>query len=255
MNDFKQFKETKIPKGKQVIFELLSIANDPINKGLKIIPLTLIPPKDVIIFEGEMYEIGSVLSFGIDGTPNYEFDLMFLPQSGGKMVLESGNIRHEVIYKFFKWSNFNASNIHRDPSKQAIFRELNPEKEDAERLESKETTIKVKSMIQNLNPEEVKELGTALNVVGKEGLYDLADTKASAILSVIETLGGKDVLKMVNKAVQRKKLITDYVAKTVSFNKKVIFLYEGEDWDRQALITELEATDPDLLDAILASVG
>lgn len=255
MNDFKQFKETKIPKGKQVIFELLSIVDDPINKGLKIIPLTLIPPKDVIIFEGDMHEIGAVLSFGIDGTPNYEYDLMFLPQSGGKLVLESGNIRHEVIYKFLKWSNFNASNIHRDASKQAIFRELNPEKEAAERLESKETTIKVKSHIQNLNPEEVKELGTAFGVEGKEALYDLADTKASAILSSIEMLGGKDILKMINKAVQRKKLITDYVGKTVSFSKKVIFTYEGEDWDRQALIDELEATDNELLDAIIASVG
>lgn len=254
MNDFKEFKETKIPHGTQVVFELLNVKDDPINVGRKVIPLTMIPPRDVIFLNGEMHEIGAVINTNPDKTYNLEHDIIFKPDTGGKLVFTSGNVSDEIKYKFFKWSNFNASNKNRDTSKPAIFREVNPEKDAAERLEKAEAIIKAKSLIQNLNDEEVKSLARTLGVSGKEELYTYADNNAAGILSLIDTIVEVDLIKIVNKAVQRKKIQTNYVDRKVSFNKQVIFEYEGVDWDREAFVAHLESTNKEILGEIVKSV-
>ena len=255
MNNFKGIKETTIPKGKQVVFELLNIVEDPINPGLKIIPRTQIPAKEVIYIDGEIQEIGAVLSTMPDGTHTLFSDIMFTPENGGRKILESGNTTDEIVYKLLKWSSFNATNPHRDPSKMAIFREVDAEKEEREREQLEENVIKAKGLIQNLNKEEIANLGKTFNVSGKSGLYKVAETQAQAILDIVETVAKAQSPNIIVTAIKKRKIIVDYVNKTIKFNNKPIYTFTGSEVDKKELADYLQENSPDIFEEIVASIS
>jgi len=113
INAFKAYKDTKMPKGKDVIYELLNISPDKDNKGMFNIPWTYISPSDVIEHEGEFHEIGIVRTYNPDGSVVLNNEVSFMPSTFGRLALTPGNPMHEEVYRFFQWCNKNASNPNR----------------------------------------------------------------------------------------------------------------------------------------------
>lgn len=263
-NDFKEYKDTKIPEGKSVIFELLNIKDDELNKGRKIIPLSFVPAKDVIIVNGEVKEIAAIVSLGPNGTYTLDQEIAFSPQSGGRLVLTSGNIQDEIRYPYLVHSNYNDSNKNRDKKKTPIYRLVEPEKEAAEKLAEEELLIEAKGLIRVLRDSEIKDAAKALGItddtvtVLKRALYSAADVNPEKLIKTINGLGKKEVTstELDTGNIFRKKILTDSKTEfTVTFNGEIIYDYSSEKvLDKQKLFEYLKENKPDIWEQIIKAL-
>ena len=264
INDFKEFKDLKIPSGKSVQFRLLNIKEDELNKGRMIIPQTSVPFKDVIMREGEIQEIGSVVSYNEKGEPIFDYEMMFKQDNGGLITLNSGVVLDEIRYPFLKLCNYNISNPKRDKSKVAIFEEFNPDLEIDDKVLKEELTIKAKGFVALLKESEIKELAASFELapdrtnVLKNTLYGICEKDPSAVLAKLEeTASDKEEnsnLKAINQAFKRKKIVDDKVKTKVMFGDVEVFNYEhSQILDKSELVSYLEKENPELLKAIIES--
>lgn len=263
-NNFKEYKETKIPVGKTVVFELLNIKDDEYNKGRKIVPLTFIPPKDIIYVNSEIREIAAIVSEGPNGTYTLDQEIKFSPESGGRLVLTSGVIQDEIRYPYLIHSNFSVSNPNRDPKKDAIYRLVEPEKEAAEKLAEEELLIEAKGLIRLLKDSEIKEAAKALNItddtvtVLKRALYGAADINPKKVTDTINGLGKKEVSSTEPDTgnIFRKKILVDSKTEfTVTFNGDIIYDYSAEKiLDKPKLFEYLKENKPEVWEQIIKAL-
>ncbi len=264
INDFKKFKDLKIPTGKSVQFRLLNIKEDELNKGRMIIPQTSVPFKDVIIIDGQIQEIGSVVSYNEKGEPIFDYEMIFKQDNGGLITLTSGVILDEIRYPFLKLCNYNESNPDRDTSKVAIFKEFNPDAEVDDKVAKEELIIKAKGLIAVLKESEIKDLATSFGLAAdranvlKSALYGICEKDPNAVLAKLEEKASdkeeNSNLKAVNQAFKRKKLVDDKVKTKVMFGDIEVFNYEhSQILDKSELVSYLEKENPELLKAIIKS--
>lgn len=265
INDFKQFKDLKIPTGKSVQFRLINIKDDKENPGRKIIPQTSVPFKDVIMIDGSIQEIGSVIGYNEKGEPIFDYEMMFKADNGGIITLNSGTILDEIRYPFLKLCNFNESNPNRDKNKLAIFKEFNPDKEVDDLVEKQELVIKAKNLISYLKETEVKEIAAFFGFapdrtpVLKNALYGKCEKEPNEVLVKLEQAASETEdnvnLKNINQAFKRRKLTDDKVKTKVMFGDVEVFNYEhSQILDKSELVSYLEKEKPELLKSIIDSI-
>lgn len=261
-NDFEAYKGTSIPKGKTVTFQLIGIMDDPDNPGRKIIPRQFIRPKDSVFIDGKVHEI-AVITNENKGDIQFDTELMFGPENGGKIVLRSGSPVDEKRYPFLKFSNQNASNEYRDESILPIFKEVDFEADENTKFEIAEAEAKAQTTILALNEAQLKAVGEALKVPAtlsskatKMMILDFVKQDASKVLAVLEGVaeeetGASSDLKQLNEKFKKKVLKNDKEAKQVLFDGKVIYTYLTEELDKEDMLQVMKTTDSALLEEIL----
>lgn len=262
-NDFKEYKDLSIPKGKMVVFQLLGIMKDPDNPGRNIIPRYFIRPKDSVVIDGKVHDIAVITNQTKEGY-TFDSDLSFTPESGGKLILRSGTATDEKRYPFLKLCNTNASNPYRDQSVTPIFREVDYEADENAKFDVVEAEAKALGTVISLNESQIKELGKELGLLEtlsikatKMMLIDFVKQDASKVLAALENLSdGEDSienseLKALNQKFKKRALLNNKDAKEVTFNGKVVYTYLTDELDKEEMLALLKSTDAILLGEIL----
>ena len=263
MNEFKEFKETVIPKGQIVQFVALNIKEDLENPGRTIYPLMFLSPRDSIFFNNKIEEIGVVIG-GTKENPIYD-TIVFKPESDGKITLNSGNPIDEKRYAYLTFSNYNESNPHRNKDVTPLFRLLDVQKEEEELFDLAELEDSTIALVYTLSKKQLQAVSAVLdfNTAGLSdkaimmNLRGLAKTQSKVLNDAINKIGKKegeqpvdDNLKKLNQAFLKRRIKNDKEAKEVWFDSIKVFTYTSEELDKQELLDSLtnDGTIKDVLD-------
>jgi hypothetical protein len=263
INAFKAYKDTKMPKGKDVIYELLNISPDKDNKGMFNIPWTYISPSDVIEHEGEFHEIGIVRTYNPDGSVVLNNEVSFMPSTFGRLALTPGNPMHEEVYRFFQWCNKNASNPNRREEVEPVFKLVNTTAFAKSEVDKKKALFEAQQIFFSMKDSEVVSVAKLLGIpedeieVVKHNLMLKVENNTDQFLKVAkkapETL---DSLVLIKKAIKEGVLKVNKELKTVSFgdDEKVVFEYFGGTVKEAELLADLEKNNPGVLSALSAQL-
>lgn len=238
VNNFKQYKDYKIPKDQTIIFQLLNIKPDPQNQGRMIIPMTMIRSEDKIYVDGAVQQIAFIQSVNQDGTYVIDRNIKFTSDTGGCIFCQSGVARDEELAAFLTFSNGNQSNPFRDKNTEPIFRLVDPKREAMDKFELAKQIGKAKQIVYDLNEEEVLLAGKFFEMfednAGSIGLalLDLAEKNPTEIERYLAEKKSvkteKEELNVIKDLIKKGTFVVTPIDGTISYGNQVLYnLPEG----------------------------
>lgn len=177
-------KELKVSMPKEmVVYQLMGIKADPVNRGRLIIPTSRkIPSIDTIYDPGDSevkiikYVTGMKTVTGTDGKPAIAEtlgDIFFYKNTLGQITISPNNPKDVALYQYLEICNFNASNPHRDKNVIPIFQRLDKAKDAKEEFEKEIKRNEAVSLALNMPYEALKPLAEQLKVHTNRDPYEV----------------------------------------------------------------------------------
>lgn len=113
---------------KREVFELIGI---DIKNGVPVLPVAKgVPPTDMLMVDGEIFEIANIARIGSGKEPELDSPFFRMDQVG-RITCNPQVPSDHLLFEYLCLSNYNKSNQFRDTTKTPFFRLIN-EKEDAQ---------------------------------------------------------------------------------------------------------------------------
>jgi hypothetical protein len=264
INAFDAYKKTKMPKGKQVIYELLGIKDDPDNAGRKLTPWYYVSPQDVIEHEGVFYEIGIVKSYNIDGSYVLDNLVSFSPENHARLALTPGVPSDEEIYRFFEWCNINESNPNRRTDIEPRFKKINAAANAKSDNDKKKALFDAQTLFYKMTEKEIVTVANLLAIpedeieVVKANLLVKLENQTELFLKVAkrEPASNENVV-LIKEALKKDILINNKAKNEITFgeNGKTVAVYHGKVLKEVEILASIEKDHPDVLEAIKAQLA
>jgi len=157
-----------------VIIKLLDVRMDPDNPTEPLIPVyKKIPNRDIIIIDGQSYDIGAISSVSGDKISFYEIG--FWKDEGGFKRLNPRTARDRDVLEFLLISNFNASNPFRDPNVRPLFEVFRPEEKAKQRVDQRLQRVQAITIAASMKEEELREFAASVGWNEADDVYILKD--------------------------------------------------------------------------------
>lgn len=157
-----------------VIIRLLDVRPDPDNPSQPLIPVyKKIPNRDIIMVEGQSYDIAAISSVSGDKISFYEIG--FWKDEGGFKRLNPRSARDRDILEFLLISNYNGSNPFRDPNVTPMFEVFRPEEKARKRVDERMQRVQAISIAAAMSEEELREFAASVGWNESEDMYLLKD--------------------------------------------------------------------------------
>ena len=181
VNDFTDTKleVPRIPRGEVVRFELPNIARGRDGR-IRMPMLVEIPARDTIVCPetGKIVEIAIIESMSEKSFTTSS--VVLGRETGGQLVLRSGNVKHEEIFAYLELSNFNGSNENRDPSRPVIVQKVIPGAREKARRDRRRAVREAQNLIDEL------DLGSARGLLASFGV-SAAAMPADVVFDALES--------------------------------------------------------------------
>lgn len=264
INAFKEYQDTKMPKGRTVTYELVGIKPDPDNKGMLLAPREYIRPFDTIEHSGKFYDIGIVRRYNTDGSYVLNNELSFAPADRFRINLEPGNPQDEEIYRFFEWCNQNESNENRRANVPPLFKRINTVAFAKTENEKRKLLFEAQQIFYGMKDEEIKNVANLLGIpsgddieVVKSNLFLKVENSTDLFLKTARKAPEViDALVLVKKALKANILKHNKEEKKITFgdDNRLVFEYFGNLKESELLDT-LKEKYTDVIDAISAQLA
>lgn len=182
----KDFKQPKLEKGEEAIYQLVNSQADPDRPGqVRYNSITKIRSVDTIVIGDETVDIGLVKSITKEGDVN-EVDYIKImgQENAGYFRLVGGSIADDRSYAFFELCNANESNENRDESVLPLFRRIDTLKEAKIARKKRSDKLLAMTHASNMNLTDVKRFASARN-------WD-ENAKEDVLRSMVEKLAEED---------------------------------------------------------------
>ena len=157
-----------------VTLKLLTVRMNPDNPSQPLIPVyKRIPNRDVIVVDGNTYDIAAIASVSGDKASFYEIG--FWRDEGGYKRFDPRNARQKEQLEFLLMSNYNASNPLRDPSIKPLFEVFRPEDKAKARVDSRMKKIEAISLAAAMSEEECREFAASVGWNEADDIFVIKD--------------------------------------------------------------------------------
>lgn len=232
-NNFKEYKDIKIPKGKTVVFKVQGIKKDPDNPKRVIIPRVTVRPTDFISdSEGNTHHIAYIEGESPDGDARFG-ELNFTPEAGGVIRCKSGNAKDEEKYKFLISTNQFASKENRNEEITPKFDIYDPIAQANKSREIRKIKRKAYQAAIELSDDRAKKILKLANIPVNERFRDViesfAENKTADFNILLNSIGEEvDLVALIKRANEElPEFSIEASTKTVIYEGDVIYQWEG----------------------------